>query len=127
MEQVTYLDTHTAAWLYGGEINKLSAKAINLIENSQTLISPIVMLELEYLFEIRRLNASGKQVVERLIQLVDLQLCDLPFLSVMEYAMQQTWTRDPFDRIIVGHAAVRSSTLITKDQLIQAHYPYAFW
>jgi PIN domain nuclease of toxin-antitoxin system len=51
MEQVSYLDTHTAAWLYGGFISKLSAEAFDLIENSQVLISPIVMLELEYLFE----------------------------------------------------------------------------
>jgi PIN domain nuclease of toxin-antitoxin system len=79
------------------------------------------------LFEIRRINASGKQVVEKLIQLIDLQECNLPFSTIMEYAIQQTWTRDPFDRIIVGHAAVHSSTLITKDKLIRTHYPHAFW
>jgi PIN domain nuclease of toxin-antitoxin system len=37
-----------------------------------------------------------------------------------------TWTRDPFDRLIVGHAiADEQSVLISMDEVIQANYKNA--
>src|SRR6266446_4317453 len=36
-------------------------------------------------------------------------------------------TRDPFDRIIVGQAALQQRTLVTKDCAMRDHYPYALW
>jgi len=37
------------------------------------------------------------------------------------------WTRDPFDRLIVGLAALAGSALLTKDRTIRKHYRKATW
>ncbi len=44
-----------------------------------------------------------------------------------EDIVHMDWTRDPFDRIIVGHAAVTESSIVTKDQLIRENYTQAIW
>jgi len=38
-----------------------------------------------------------------------------------------TWTRDPFDRLIVGDATGANSALLTKDSTILANCPLAEW
>jgi len=55
------------------------------------------------------------------------EVCDLPFPEVVRCALAQSWTRDPFDRVIVAQAAVRSARLLTKDQTIRDHYQHALW
>lgn len=48
---VIYLDTHVIVWLYAEKGNRLSETARRLIEESQSiLISPIVMLELDFIY-----------------------------------------------------------------------------
>ena len=37
------------------------------------------------------------------------------------------WTRDPFDRLIVGQARASRLGLITKDRQIRRHFDGAFW
>jgi PIN domain nuclease of toxin-antitoxin system len=41
--------------------------------------------------------------------------------------LQQHWTRDPFDRLLVGHALARGAPLLTKDRLIRRHFRQAIW
>jgi PIN domain nuclease of toxin-antitoxin system len=60
-------------------------------------------------------------------EMLEVRICDLEHLKVINFALELTWTRDPFDRIIVAQAAVNQSTLITKDTVIRDHYPHTFW
>ena len=54
-----YLDTHVAVWLYAFGAKKLSKRASVLIErSSKLLISPMVLLELEFLHEIGKLAVA---------------------------------------------------------------------
>jgi PIN domain nuclease of toxin-antitoxin system len=41
--------------------------------------------------------------------------------------LEISWTRDPFDRIIVANASLENSILVSKDQSILGHYPFARW
>lgn len=100
---------------------------MRLIENSQLFITPIVILELEYLFEIKRLNINANTLFDSLKQEIDLQACPLNFLQVVTSAFKQNWTRDPFDRIIVAQASINKSVLVSKDEIIRAHYDKALW
>ncbi|MCK5524136.1 MAG: PIN domain-containing protein [Thiomargarita sp.] len=127
MEQLIYLDTHAAVWLYTDKIEKFPAETLNLIENHSIRLSPMVLLELGYLHEIGRLQDSAKMVISSLKETLDLSICDLDYLKVINVALELTWTRDPFDRIIVAQSTVNQSTLVTKDTLIRNHYPQAFW
>ena len=58
-----YLDTHVVVWLYAGLTEKLSQKAITLIEDNDICISPIVKLELSYLQEIERIKPSAHEII----------------------------------------------------------------
>lgn len=124
---MTYLDTHVAAWLYAGRVDLLSARARKLIDSEELRISPVVTLELELLREIGRLTVGGNTVVQGLSAQIGLRVCDLSFAAVVEAALDQHWTRDPFDRMIVGQAAVGGSTLVTKDETIRRRYGGARW
>ena len=46
---------------------------------------------------------------------------------VAENAAEQKWVRDPFDRLIVGHASANDAPLVTKDEKIRKHYRRAVW
>ncbi len=122
-----YLDTHVVVWLYAGETGRLSPIATELIEGNGLLISPIVQLELEYLREVERINTGSALILESLAQSIGLQICDRPFARVVVESVQQCWTRDPFDRLIVAQATTRNAVLLTKDRSILANYPHATW
>lgn len=127
MAALTYLDTHVVAWLYAGHIDLFSRRAAHAIETGDLLISPMVALELQFLYETRRLAVDADTVVRALQAQLGLRVCDLAFPTVSAVAIGQRWTRDPFDRIIVGHAAAGERPLVSKDRSIRRHYPHAVW
>jgi PIN domain nuclease of toxin-antitoxin system len=124
---VIYLDTHVIVWLYAGKSNLFPPDAISLIEENDLVISPAVILELQYLKEIDRISSESSMMISTLKASIGLQVCSLPFQDVIASSLTQTWTRDPFDRIIVGNAAVTNQPLLTKDKTILKHYSNAFW
>jgi PIN domain nuclease of toxin-antitoxin system len=127
MEAVTYLDTHVALWLHAGRVDLLSAKARTRVERDTLLVSPAVGLELQFLLEVGRVKVNAQAVLAPLETALGLRTCDLAFDRVVDAAMAQGWTRDPFDRLIAGHAAARGAALLTKDATIRAHYGKAVW
>ena len=126
MESI-YLDTHVVVWLFSGEIEKLSDKAIKIIEESELLISPMVTLELEFLYEIGRLNYKSKDILSSLSQSIDLKVCNLPFANIALESTKNNWTRDPFDRLIVANATCNNSILLSRDRKILDNYSMAIW
>jgi PIN domain nuclease of toxin-antitoxin system len=124
---VIYLDTHAAAWLYAGLVERFAPSVRELLAKEELFVSPMVELELQYLHEIGRIGEGGRTVVAGLAALVGLRVCDRPFEQVVAKAVDQTWTRDPFDRLIVAQAAVTDALLVSKDRSIREHYSKAFW
>ncbi len=124
---MTYLDTHVVAWLYGGDLEKLSKTAVEEVQKNDTLISPMVFLELQYLFEIGRAASPAAMVIEALSQSIGLSVCRLPFAEIVQSALKLKWVRDPFDRLIVAHASANDAPLVTKNQKIRRHYKRAIW
>ena len=122
-----YLDTHVVVWLYAGKIEKLSEQAKKLINDHEVIISPVVRLELQYLFEIQRVTDEANEIVFDLSDRIGLKMCDKSFNTIVSGALDLSWTRDPFDRIIVANAAVNHNILVTKDQNILENYEKAMW
>lgn len=123
-----YLDTHVVLWLYLRRGQGLSDRARRLIEyEPEILVSPMVLLEVDYLHEIGRITLGSAPVFEYLHQQIGLQACKKSFIDVIQTASQLTWTRDPFDRVITAQAAVERNRLITKDSIILEHYEHAVW
>jgi PIN domain nuclease of toxin-antitoxin system len=124
---VIYLDTHVVAFLYEDAGASLPPLSRSLITENELLLSPMVVLELQYLFEIKRLTVPPGTIIGTIQRAARLRICDLPFEDVTRVALRETWTRDPFDRIIVAQARLREITLITKDRMIREQYERATW
>lgn len=122
-----YLDTHVAAWLYAGRTDLLPALAKSLLDGNELLFSPMAGLELQYLFEIKKTTAPAAIVLDELRRSVGLTMCDLPFEDIVRLSLNETWTRDPFDRIIVAQAKLRGEPLLTKDRTLRSRYERAIW
>lgn len=127
MAAVAYLDTHVAAWLFAGDVTRLSAAARVAIEKDDLLVSPAVVLELQYLYETKRVADHAELVVEDLRHRLSVRVCDLPFPDIARRALALSWTRDPFDRLIVAQAAVRDAKLVTKDRILRKRYAASVW
>jgi PIN domain nuclease of toxin-antitoxin system len=125
---ICYLDTQVAIWLAGANTQKVSHKALSYIEKAEVRISPMVVVELGYLYELGRAIFTPQQIVYKLNAEIQSTVCDYPFPIIAEIALGETWTRDPFDRLIVSHAKANGrAVLITRDELIAEHYPNAIW
>jgi len=127
MERLVYCDTHIVVGLYANELPSFPRPAIRLLEQSQSLISPIVSLELEYLYEIGKIKTDAEKMCNELEKTIGLKICDKDFKEVVHESLRQSWTRDPFDRIIVAQASLTKASLITKDEFIHRHYKHAVW
>ena len=125
---IIYIDTQVAVWLAEANLGKISRKAISLIHNGDVRISPMAVIELQYLFEIRRIVVPPSEILLKLNVEIGLTVCDYPFPIIAESALGESWTRDPFDRIIVAHARANGAApLLTSDVTIQNNYPNARW
>lgn len=121
-----FLDTHIVLMLARREEDALSKKAQVSIQRDDDLrISPMVLLELGYMHEIRRVKTLPEDILADLSVQIGLRLCPSDFGDVAIQALQETWTRDPFDRVIVAQARLNRATLITNDGNIQANYAKA--
>ena len=122
-----YLDTHVALWLYAGQTERITKRAANLINHERIGVSPMVLLEMQYLQEIGRVTATPRTIIADLKRRLGLAVEDRSMDAITEGALNLTWTRDVFDRLIVAQAALDGLELITSDQLIRKHYPKAIW
>ncbi len=122
-----YLDTHVVVWLYAGLVERFSNPIQEMLNEHDLLVSPIVRLELQYLYEINRVSVEANVILNDLSQRLGLTICPKPFDAVTARATMMAWTRDPFDRILVAHASLGDSILISKDQMIRSHYANARW
>ena len=124
---IAYLDTHAMIRLAHGR-GRIGRDAEKLIQRAELLISPMVLVELEYLYEIRKITLPGKDVLRKLEHELGLRLCELPFADVARAALDEKWTRDAFDRVIVAQARLNGlAPLISADEKIVEHYPRTIW
>jgi PIN domain nuclease of toxin-antitoxin system len=114
--ELIYLDTHVLVYLATGELNRLGAAARKAIERDDILASAAAVLELEFLHETGRLKPTATKLVSILATGIGLRVCDLSFRTVVEQALAEGWTRDPFDRLIVANAKAVNAPLVTKDK-----------
>ena len=122
-----FLDTHAVVWLYQKELHLFSTGALLRLEEDTLLISPAVMLELEYLFEIGRITINAVEIVSYLTETIGLEIDPISFLPIVEKSLGLKWTRDPFDRLMTAHALFREADLLTKNKNITVNYPRSFW
>ena len=115
-------------WLGIGAHRNLSRRALSIARKDQLMLSPMAILELQFLWEIGRLRVSAQDLVRKLQSEMDLRMSDLAFNDVANVAAGESWTRDPFDRIIVAHARLDGvAPLISADDHVRANYIRSIW
>jgi PIN domain nuclease of toxin-antitoxin system len=119
------LDTHIAVALFQGKTAGLSKRALIAIDRGSLLLSPIVLLELEMLYEIGRIRLGANSISQHLQRELDIRVSQDRLSEIVPHAIRFGFTRDPFDRMIVAHAAFNGTQLITQDALILANFAQA--
>lgn len=127
MESMIFLDTHVVIWLYSGQLDLFNPKVLKLINTEQVCISHVVKLEIQYLFEIKRIKYEPGLIIDTLIDEIGLMFSNNNFDSIVRQAIHFSFTRDPFDRIIVADASINNSRLISKDRNLKKHYKKTIW
>jgi PIN domain nuclease of toxin-antitoxin system len=122
-----HLDTHVVLWLYDNRIELFPPAARRAIEAHELYLSPMVLLELEYLYEVGKIKVPGSAIVEDLAARIGLRVSGAIFSSVVTFAKGYSWTRDPFDRLIAANAAVDGCGLLTADGIIRKNCSHAIW
>ncbi len=106
---------------------RLPSRAQALIGESEPCFSPIAVLELTHLHEIGRARDPLATMLAALRRDIGLEVVDASTVEMVEAATNISWTRDPFDRLIAGHALVANSPLITADETILENLSLATW
>lgn len=83
----------------------------------------MVGLDLIYLHEIGKLTEAPLRIITELENAIGLVESTLAFGRVIDLAERETFTGDPFDRIITAQALCARASLATKDSGIRAAHP----
>jgi PIN domain nuclease of toxin-antitoxin system len=122
-----FLDTHAAVLLYAGKVAAFGAPSRALMERSTIFVSPFVRLELQMLREMGRISRPADEILGALEADLGLAVSKDPVDAVVAKAVAMSWTRDPFDRLLVATAALHSAPFVTRDVTIAEHYRDAIW
>jgi PIN domain nuclease of toxin-antitoxin system len=128
MGQETYLDTNVVIFLHSADVARLSGRAIKQIESADLLVSAMVILEPEMLYEKGTIRYPASQILSDLNQQIGVTVCQLPMAVITNSALQVKWTCEPGDRLIAGNAiANNEAPLVTSDRQIRKQYPNVIW
>ena len=122
-----YLDTHVVMWLIDGAVENFSPNVAKLLDREPLAISPFVLLELKFLEEVGKIGGGIETLQRIIVNDLTISIEDRSLLELTSKALSYTWTRDPFDRMIVAQAASDGSKLITRDRNIRKHFKDASW
>ena len=111
------LDTNAVVWVLAAHER---ARPV-LAAAGRRYVSPVSLLELEFLRQVGRIELDGPAAVAALAEDPRWTLDDPPSSVLFRAALDVDWTRDPFDRLLVAHAAARRFRLATGDRRILDH------
>lgn len=113
------LDTHFLIWLVLG--SSRVAEFPWLGKHRPWGVSPVALLEIQFLSEVGRVRVRKPEFVEALSGDDRFVIDDPPMAQVFGNALSLDWTRDPFDRLLAAHSLTRRVPLCSVDETIQRH------
>jgi PIN domain nuclease of toxin-antitoxin system len=122
-----FLDTHAAVFLWEGRGELFGSGSRELLERALLHVSPLVRLELGFLREVGKLKVEPNDILGALTGDYGVTVTADPMDRLIPLAMPLSWTRDPFDRLLVATALLHEAPLITRDSRIQEHFAGAVW
>ena len=115
------LDTHFLIWILLG--SRRLKRFPWILRHRPWGVSPVSMLEIKFLAEVGRLRLEAPRFFETLEADPRFVVDEPPLVAVVRHALGLEWTRDPFDRLLAAHSAVRRVPLCTTDEHLRRHHP----
>lgn len=106
------LDTNALIWLQARHRRSRPLSRFT----GHLYISPANLLEIQFLLEAHRIRIRPGMRINNLADDSRWILDDPPAAAWFSVAQELTWTRDPFDRLLVAHARYRGWKLATGDE-----------
>ena len=123
---MVYLDTTFLVRMVSSP-NLISPSARRFIGQRELRVSPMVVLELQFLYEIQRVRYSSGEIMKHASDEFGVTVCNKPFEAITAKALEFSWTHDPFDRLILAHAVLDHDYLIATDGKFHEHYKRVIW
>jgi len=114
------LDTHFLIWALVG--SKRFAPYAWLERHTPWGVSPISLLEIQFLSEVDRLKVRQPEFADAVLDDPRFIVDEVPLLALVRHALPLDWTRDPFDRLLVAHSTARRTLLCTLDRSIHENH-----
>jgi PIN domain nuclease of toxin-antitoxin system len=114
------LDTHFLIWIVLR--SRRARKFAWLGKYLPWGVSPVSLLEIQFLSEARKLEVRNPEFVDALLQDSRFVIDEAPLLPLVRHSLSVTWTRDPFDRLLSAHSSLRRVPLCTLDSNIQSNH-----
>lgn len=116
------LDTHFLLWI---AIDAPRLAEFPWLERySAWGVSPVSFLEVRFLAEVGRIEVDIDAFLTAVQSDPRLVVDEVPLLALIQHALPLSWTRDPFDRLLVAHSLARRTPLCTLDRVIRHHHTW---
>jgi PIN domain nuclease of toxin-antitoxin system len=109
---VILLDTNALLWLHHGHRRGRRVQ----VPATRIYVSPASLLEIQILLEVGRIRLRAGAQVRDIADDDRWAVDDPPSLGWFARTLEVSWTRDPFDRLLVAHARYRGWRLATADE-----------
>jgi len=114
------LDTHFLLWIVLGSSR---LEAFPWLDRYRPWgVSPVSLLEMQFLAEVGRLKVTNPELTERISEDPRFVVDEVPTVALIHHALPLGWTRDPFDRLLAAHSSARRTPLATVDGTLQEHH-----
>jgi PIN domain nuclease of toxin-antitoxin system len=110
------LDTHFVIWITSNRRRLRTFPWLAAYE--PWIVSPISLLEIQFLTETGRMKSQAVQLAEAIMSDSRFSVDEVSFVAVVQKSLELGWTRDPFDRLITAHSLVRRIPLCSVDEII---------
>ncbi len=115
------LDTHFLLWLVLGSER---LKQYPWLDRYRPWgVSPVTLLEIQFLAEVGRLDVQMPAFVDALSGDQRFVVDEVALMALIRHALPLDWTRDPFDRMLAAHSTARRTPLCTADRRMHTMHP----
>ena len=108
------LDTNAILWMLTGHGRSAPLSRTG----ARLFVSPVSLLELSFLREVGKLKIQRDSSLMEVVEDDRWQLDNPSSEALFRAALPLSWTRDPFDRLLVAHASHRRWRFATGDSHI---------